>query len=136
MGGESRTLLSRALEIAPDSANTNYAYGLALIRLGSHQEAIKYIKKATEQEDARPRHTYVYAIALDSMGNTSGAIKVINETSERWPNNLDLARLQVAYMDKTGETTGIHRYLSLLVSVVSNDPQVQAWIKKYNGLKK
>ena len=130
---ESRKLLTRALEIAPDSANVNHAYGLYLVRSGRTSEALTYLAAATELEDTSPRHIYVYAVALDSTGQTGSAIRLIDSASADWPNNLDLSFLQVAYMDKTGSTAGIHRYLSVLARVAANSPQVQGWMRKYGG---
>jgi len=130
---ESRELLLRALQVAPDSANTNHAYGLFLVRSGKQNEALKYLEKAIGQQDSNPRYVYVYAVALDSRGQTDAAMKVIEEAGERWPNNLELSFLQVSYMDKTGKTDGIHRYLSLLASIAANNPQVRAWMNKYSG---
>ena len=131
--GESRKLLQHALKLAPDSADTNHAYGLFLVRSGKHEEALGYLQTATTLEDSNPRYVYVYAVALDSRGQTDAAIKVIAVASKRWPNNLDLSFLQVSYMDKTGNTIGIHRYLSLLASVAISNPQVRNWVDKYGA---
>jgi tetratricopeptide (TPR) repeat protein len=130
---EARKLLQLALEVAPDSANTNYAYGLLMVRESKQSEALEYFATAIKQEDTTPRHIYVYAVALDSLGQTEAAIKAIDAASKSWPNNLDLSFLQVSYMDKSGQTAGIQRYLRLLHSVASNSPQVKAWIAKYGA---
>ena len=130
---ESRELLLNALQVAPDSATTNHAYGLFLVRSGQQKQALEYFQTAIRQEDANPRHTYVYAVALDSFGQTEASINVIDAAGKIWPNNLELSFLQVSYMDKIGKTDGIHRYLSLLASVAANVPQVRAWINKYGA---
>jgi tetratricopeptide (TPR) repeat protein len=130
---ESLKLLLHALQVAPDSAITNHAYGLFLVRSGKQKQALAYFDKATRQEDSNPRYTYVYAVALDSRGQTDAAMKVIEEAGKRWPNNFELSFLQVSYMDKTGKTGGIHRYLSLLASIAANAPQVRAWMNKYSN---
>lgn len=130
---ESQKILQQALRIAPDSANANHAYALYLIRAGKQQQALSYLETSISLEDATPRHIYVYAVALDSRGETDKAIQVINQASKRWRNNLELSFLQVSYMDKTGNTGGIHRYLTLLASVASKVPQVQQWMKKYGA---
>jgi Tfp pilus assembly protein PilF len=119
--------------VAPDSANTNHAYGLFLVRSGKKNEALKFFETATGQQDSSPRHVYVYAVALDSRGQTDAAMKVIEKAGKRWPNNLELSFLQVSYMDKTGKTDGIHRYLSLLASIAANAPQIKTWMNKYGG---
>jgi len=125
--------LLHALQVAPDSANTNHAYALFLVRAGKQNEALTYFETAIKQKDSNPRHVYVYAVALDSLGQTDAAMKVLKQASNHWPNNLDLSFLQVSYMDKTGKTDGIHRYLSLLTSVTANSPQVRAWMNKYGA---
>ena len=130
---ESRKLLLQALQVAPDSANTHHAYGLFLVRSGQQNEALDYFETAIEQEDSSPRHIYVYAVALDSRGETEKAMQAIDAASKRWPNNIDLSFLQVSYMEKTGITDGIHRYLALLASIASQNPQVKTWMKKYGA---
>ena len=100
--GEARVLLQRAVEVAPDSAIGNHAYGLYLVRSGEQNKALKYLEIAAQARDASPRHVYVYAVALDSRGQTDAAIKVIELASQRWSNHIDLYFLQVTYMDKTG----------------------------------
>ena len=131
--GESRELLQHALEVAPDSANSNHAYGLFLVRSGKQTEALGYFKAAIDQEDSNPRHAYVYAVALDSLGQTDAAMQVIVQQSKRWPNNIDLVFLQVSYMEKTGNTKGVHKYLSILAAVAANNPQVKHWMQKYGA---
>jgi predicted CXXCH cytochrome family protein len=129
--GESKDFLLHALEVAPDSALTNHAWGLFLVRSGRHSDAMDYLKAAIEQEDSTPRHLYVYAVALDSQGQTNAAIVLIDANRERWPNNIDLSFLQVSYMDKSGNSEDIHRYLSLLAAVAAGNPQVRTWMSKY-----
>jgi len=128
---ESREILLHALRVAPESANTNHAYALFLVRAGKQNEALTYLETTIRLQDTTPRHIYVYAVALDSHGETGKAMETIAAASKRWPNNLELSFLQVSYMDKTGRTEGIHRYLSLLASVASQVPQVKAWMSKY-----
>lgn len=130
---ESRKLLLQALQLAPDSANTNHAYGLFLVRSGQQNEALEYFATAIKQEDSNPRHVYVYAVALDSRGETDKAMQAIEAASKHWPNNIDLSFLQVSYMEKTGKTDGIHRYLALLASIAAQNPQVKTWMKKYGA---
>lgn len=130
---ESQKILLQALQVAPDSANANHAYALFLIRAGKQNKALPYLETSISLEDSTPRHIYVYAVALDSRGDTVKAMQVIDKASQRWRNNLELSFLQVSYMDKTGMTEGIHRYLALLASIASQVPQVQTWMKKYGA---
>jgi predicted CXXCH cytochrome family protein len=130
--GESDALLRKALDIAPDSADANHAYALFLVRSGKQDEALEFFASAIRQENTNPRHIYVYAVALDSAGKTEAAIRVIDQASRRWSNNIDLYFLQVTYMEKTGNTDDIHRYLSTLAAGAPENPQVRRWMSKYN----
>jgi tetratricopeptide (TPR) repeat protein len=129
--GEAVELLRQALEFAPDDANVNQAMGLYLVRAGKQSEARDYLARALEQENASPRHAYVYAVALDSAGRTADAIAALDAATERWPNTLDLYFLQVSYMDKSGITEGIRKYLPLLDEVAGNNAQIRGWVDRY-----
>lgn len=130
---EARPLLERALRVAPDNANAQQAMGLYLVRKGDRDAALEHFAAAVEQPGAGPGNFYTYAVALDSAGRTDDAIAALAAASKRFPNTLELYYLQVSYMDKSGNTIGIQKYLSLLDEVAGNNPQIRAWVKKYGS---
>lgn len=129
--GEEEKLLARALVVAPDSALVQHAYGLHLVRARDYAGALPYLETALALTDAQPRHAYVYAVALDSRGDTKTAVSVLVRAAKRWPNQVDLLRLLVSYMDKTGSTMAIHSYLAALEKIAPAAPEVQRLIRKY-----
>jgi tetratricopeptide (TPR) repeat protein len=131
--GEARVLLERALQVAPDDANARQAMALHLVRTGKRVAALEQLAAAVEQDNAGPGHFYTYAVALDSADRIGDAIAVLEAASRRFPNAVELYHLQVSYMDRSGRTEGIGRYLSLLDEVAGNNPQIRAWVKKYGG---
>ncbi len=68
-----------------------------------------------------------YAIFLQILGQLTRDIAgaVVAQQPGFVP-DLDLSFLQVSYMDKTGKIDSIHRYLSLLSVIATNEPQVRA----------
>jgi len=130
---EAGPLLEHALRVAPDDPNAQQAMGLYLVRKGERDAALEHFAAAVEQPGAGPGNVYTYAVALDSAGRTADAIAAIAAASKRFPNTLELYYLQVSYMDKSGNTIGINKYLSLLDEVAGNNPRIRAWVEKYGG---
>jgi tetratricopeptide (TPR) repeat protein len=124
-------LLQEALNFAPDSGATNYSYGLSLIRQQKHQDALPYLKAATEQQDSQPRYAYVYAVALDSVSLTDKALVFLEGANEKWPNQYDLLLTQILYMEKLNLTDDILRPLSRLSKIAPNSPAVRERVKQY-----
>ncbi len=75
----------------------------------------------------------MYAVALDSVGKTRDAVDFLDVSDRRWPNQSNLAFLQVAHRDKLGVTDGIESHLKLLMTIAPDNPQVVAWWRKYQN---
>ena len=91
-------LLLQALKFAPDSGAVNFSYGLSLVRQQKYEDALPYLKAATEQQDSQARYAYVYAVALDSTSQTANALTYLEQATIEWPNQYDLLMAQVLYM--------------------------------------
>jgi predicted CXXCH cytochrome family protein len=126
-------LLVQALEVAPDSGAANHSYGLYLIRKQDNDRAIGYLEIAVEQIDAQPRFSYVYAIALESMGRINDAIGVLEDANQRWPNQYDLLLAQVMFMEKSGNTEDIYRYISALTAIAPGSPEVKSLVQRFGN---
>ena len=77
-------------------------------------------------------YAYVYAVALDNRGNTGEAIKVLADANERWVNQYDLLMTLILYLEKTGNTMSIYKYLSALTAIAPNQAEVKKLVKKYS----
>ena len=129
---KSESLLQKALEIAPESGAAHHSYGLLLVRNQDYAGALPYLKAAIHMEDAQPRYAYVYAVALDNRGNTGEAIKVLADANERLVNQYDLLMTLILYLEKTGNTMSIYKYLSALTAIAPNQAEVKKLVKKYS----
>ena len=118
------SVLSRAVAFAPDSAAANFSFGLSLVRRQKMPEALGYLEQATKQADAIPRYAYVYAVALDSVGRTASAVDVLGDAAATWPNQYDLLWLQVLFMEKSGDVSGIVDPLRQLLRLNPGQPAV------------
>jgi len=125
--------LLKALSVAPDSATTQHAWGLHLIRQQRIQDALPFLKNAAIIEDAQPRFSYVYAVALDSIDATDLAIEHLKASDERWPNQIDTLRTLLIYADKQNQLASNMQYLSKLSALSPSSPLVRKLMQKYQS---
>jgi tetratricopeptide (TPR) repeat protein len=128
---ESKKLLLKSLEVAPDSAGAQHAYGLYLVRQKKMEEAISYLQIAATIETAQPRYAYVYAVGLDNIGSTDEAIAVLKGADERWPNQIDILSLLLMYAEKLNQLDDHLTYLSKLSAIAPASPLVKRLIQNY-----
>ena len=130
---EAGALLRRALRVAPDSGTANVAYGLHLVRLNRHDEALASFSKAALAPDARPEFIHIYAVALDSLGDRQQALATLREGIERWPWSFDLLNTLVLYIDDDSSPE-LHRHLDTLETLAPDSPQVRALRERYTAV--
>ena len=124
-------LLSRALKLAPHSADANFSQALSLVRQQQTQAALPHFAVAVQQEGSPPRYAYVYAVALDSLGRTPAAIETLQAASRRWPSQVDLLLLEALYRHKLADTQGLLPALKQLGQLAPSHPQVQTLLQRY-----
>lgn len=87
-------LLNRAIENHAQEGIANFNYALMLVRRQQPEDAIPFLKSATELPGAIARYFYVYAVALDSVEeDRDAAIKLLEGALERWPDDASLNNL-------------------------------------------
>lgn len=128
---KAKSLLLRALKVAPDSAAVNHSYGLHLVRAGQYTQSLAYLEKGALLEDSEPRYSYVYAVALDSLDRTGAAVRFLQQANNTWPNQYDLLLTLVLYLDKLGQASDIEKPLAKLQSLAPSSPDVQFLLRKY-----
>ena len=127
---EAGTLLRRALSVAPDNGTAMVAYGLHLVRLNRHDEALAHFSKAARAPDAQPGFVHIYAVALDSVGDREQALATLRQGIERWPWSLDLLTTLVLYIDDGGSPE-LRRHLDALEALAPDSPRVRALRERY-----
>ncbi|MCB1615627.1 MAG: hypothetical protein KDI30_06410, partial [Pseudomonadales bacterium] len=103
--------LLKAVDFAPESAAVRYSYGLYLIRLRKHDEALEQLRMASELADATPQYVYAYAVALESSSGIDAAIAALKKADKKWPDNYRILYALLSYLDKSGRVieAGIYR---------------------------
>ena len=107
-------LLTRALLLAPESAEVRLALALWLVRQGRHPEALPLLAAAVELAPGDPHYAYVYAVALHSRGESMRAIGVIDEALGRRPGNRDLLRAAAVIARDIGDDGKLQMYMEQL----------------------
>ncbi len=127
MGDEVKTkqTLDRGIKAAPDSSAIQHSYGLYWVRQGSLDNALPYLKTATEIEPSSSRYFYVYAVAQESNGQIDGAISTLEKANGMWPNQYDLLLTTIMYLEKAGRDKESWAYLTKLSAIAPNDPEVK-----------
>lgn len=124
-------LLSRALEIAPDSAAAQHGYGLYMLRQKKYKESLPYLYEGTRQVGAMPQYSLVYAVALDHEGETGKAIQSLQAATKKWPGQFQLLTTLVSYLEKENRIPEIMGPLRELNKIAPNATQVMMWRQKY-----
>ena len=133
---EAGLLLRRALDADPESGAANAAFGLHLVRLQRHREAMEPLAKAARARDAEPRFAYLYAVARHSLGDRGAALATLRDAVGRWPWDFDLRAVLVIYLDdpKLPEVAG---HLRTLGRIAPDSPRFQAlWARYGKGSKR
>jgi tetratricopeptide (TPR) repeat protein len=124
-------LLSRAVEIAPDSSMAQHALGLHFVRLKQYNNALQYLQEAAGLPDSQPRYNLVYAVALDSQGQVDLSIQSLMNAVEQWPNQYELLFTLVSYLDRQGRLSEAGGYISQLSRIAPASPQVQNLVTRF-----
>jgi predicted CXXCH cytochrome family protein len=119
---EGKTILLKALDIAPKSAPLHHALGLLLIRMGEREKALDYLARAVGLDPRNGRYNYVYGIALNSTGKTDQAIFLLQSALQDNPYDQDLLfSLATIYRDR-GELKRAQVYARRLVEGHPENP--------------
>lgn len=106
--------LRRAIAVAHDSADANYALGLSLIRQKKNNEAVGFLRRAAGFDLFNAHYVYVYAVALNSTGKVSLAIKVLQDALDRFPRDRDILGALIAFNRDTGNEFAAQTYMNKL----------------------
>jgi predicted CXXCH cytochrome family protein len=120
--------IDEGLRIAPDNASLLHAKGLALVRLKRQQEALSWLKRASDADPGNARFAYVYGVALSSAGQGEQAKKVLEKALQGAPYDPSLLFTLAGIERDAGNTKVARGYAQRLVAVVpqSNEAQ-QLW---------
>ena len=127
---EAEALLRRALDVAPESGDVRYAFGLLLVRLERLDEAVGQLRRATELAPDQPHYVYVHAVAVQAGGDGAGAVALLDEGLARYPANRELLFGAAAFSRDLGDRDRAVGYARRLVDLDPNDPQAAAFLRE------
>lgn len=122
---EARQLLEQALQRNPDEALLHHAQGLALVRSGNYQGAIKAFTRANQLAPESPQYGYVLAIALHDSGEREAAIAQLQAMLKLQPQNRNASMALYNYAQETRDVELIQQVIGDLWEINPDDPILQ-----------
>lgn len=114
---DAEAILRQGLTRAVDRAAIEFALGLALVRLGRHDEALAHVRRAHELRPDNTRFGYVLAVAQFDTGKQTAALRTLDHMHERYPANRDVLELLVGYNQQMGREAAAKRYAEKLAKL-------------------
>jgi tetratricopeptide (TPR) repeat protein len=130
---EARTLLLKALEIAPENGNTLHALGLLETRSGSPDKALDYLRRSAELETQGTRHGFVYAIALHDLGKPREAITQLNKVLRQSPGDQQVLLALANYHAELGDRNRARGYAQQLLRLSPNNQHYQQLLQSFSN---
>jgi len=115
-----------AIELDPTMAVAHHAYGLLLVRIGRHNEALRELRHAAELEPTNSRYIYVFAVALNSLGQPDEAIAVMQQASVDFPGDFDIAWALATMLRDAGDIPGARRVVDKLAEQFPNNDAIES----------
>ena len=122
---EARTILLRALDIAPDHGAALHALGLLETRSGEAEKALTYLGRAADLERVGTRHRFVYAIALHDLGKPEQAIDQLLALLRATPHNEDVLLALANYSAELGERDKARGFAKTLTEIAPGNRNYQ-----------
>ena len=108
---DAKEILEEALKVAPESADSNYALGLLLVRQHKDEASIKFLQRAAGYDSSNAHYAYVYAVALNSTGKKQLAIDVLQAANVRFPSDTNILEALVAFHREAGNDFAAQTYM-------------------------
>jgi tetratricopeptide (TPR) repeat protein len=107
-------VLRQGLQKNANAAELEHALGLALIRSGDRQQALKLLAAATKHAPRQVRNAYVYAVAQHDTGDAAGALKTLEAALKQRPYERELLLALTNYRRERGDFRGAADAASVL----------------------
>jgi predicted CXXCH cytochrome family protein len=111
---DAETILRRALGMAADRSAVEFSLGLTLVRLGRHDEALAFLRRAYETRPETIRFGYVYAVAQFDTGRQAAALRTLERIHKRYPANREVLQLLAGYNQQLGRAEAAKKYATKL----------------------
>ncbi|AYC33063.1 hypothetical protein D3880_12120 [Pseudomonas cavernae] len=122
---EAQQLLRDGLKQHPQSGLLHHANGLALIRRGERDAALKELAEAARLEPGNAQFTYVLAIALHDSGDQQAAIHQLEQLLERQPSNRQARMTLIGFWREAGQIQKVQVLQAELEQLNPDDPALR-----------
>ncbi|WP_375740627.1 multiheme c-type cytochrome [Pseudomonas boanensis] len=122
---EGRALLDQAIANHPQSPLLQQANGLALMRKGDREAALKAFAESTRLEPDNGQYAYAYAVALHDSGQLEPACQQLEKLLEREPANREARLALINYWREAGQIQKVQALLAELEQLNPDDPSLR-----------
>jgi tetratricopeptide (TPR) repeat protein len=118
--------LRMGVEKLPGEGALHHALGLAQVRAGQADAALRSLSRAAQLAPQVARYVYVEAVALESSGRRDDAIRVLEPAARRWPGDRDIVFALAGYQRDAGRPQAARAALAAFVAADPSDRDAQA----------
>jgi predicted Zn-dependent protease len=91
-----------------------HALGLQLVRAKRYNDAMVWLRLASEGDAGDARYAFVYGIALHDTGQAAEGRRVLERAARRHPGNTDILTALVDFSRETGDAVATRRWAAAL----------------------
>jgi predicted CXXCH cytochrome family protein len=91
-----------------------HALGLLLVRAKRYEDAMVWLRLASEGDAGDARYAFVYGVALHDTGHAAEGRRVLERAARRHPGNTDILGALVAFSREAGDAAATRRWAAAL----------------------
>jgi predicted CXXCH cytochrome family protein len=113
---EGEQVLRDGLNAVPalSRSSLQHALGLQLVRAKRYNEAMVWLREATEGDAGNARYALVYGVALHDTGKAVEGRRVLERAARRHPADTDILHALVAFSREAGDAAAAQRWTAAL----------------------
>lgn len=113
---EGEQVLRDGLGVVPPLGRPSlqHALGLQLVRAKRYDDAMMWLRLATEGDVGNSRYAFVYGVALHDTGRAAEGRRVLALAARRHPGNIDILSALVAFSQEASDTAAARRWAAAL----------------------
>ena len=116
----------KAIELDPAMAVARHAYGLLLVRLNRHDDALQELGHAAEIEPTNSRYVYVFGVALNSLGQPGDAMDVLRQARVDFPHDFDIAWALATMLRDAGDIPGARQLVDSMAEQFPDNDAIES----------